>query len=179
MPELMSIGRFSQVSGLTVKALRLYDQRGILRPAAVDFTSGYRYYSPSQIRLAVAIRLLRESHMSLAEIHVMLTAEQRNHIEALLSRHRDRIETRIGEYERALAQLPCADDWCAITGKGDSMTDKSRDCRCSFCAKDRSEVRRMIAGPNGVFICNECVALCNQVIEDAEREESKVSGSKA
>ena len=35
--------------------------------------------------------------------------------------------------------------------------------RCSFCGKKQSEVQRLIAGP-GVFICNLCVALCNEVL---------------
>ena len=35
--------------------------------------------------------------------------------------------------------------------------------RCSFCGKDKSEVDRLIAGP-GVFICNECVGLCEQLL---------------
>lgn len=37
--------------------------------------------------------------------------------------------------------------------------------RCSFCGKDKTEVDRLIAGP-AVFICNECVALCEQVLSD-------------
>ena len=37
--------------------------------------------------------------------------------------------------------------------------------RCSFCGKDQAHVRRLISGP-GVFICDGCVALCNQVISD-------------
>jgi ATP-dependent Clp protease ATP-binding subunit ClpX len=36
--------------------------------------------------------------------------------------------------------------------------------RCSFCGKRKAEVERLIAGP-GVYICNECVGLCNDVIE--------------
>ena len=36
---------------------------------------------------------------------------------------------------------------------------------CSFCGKRQSEVRHLIAGPNGVFICDECVALCNEILE--------------
>ena len=40
--------------------------------------------------------------------------------------------------------------------------------RCSFCAKDNAEVRRLIAGPNGVFICNECVAKCNEILAKEE-----------
>ena len=40
--------------------------------------------------------------------------------------------------------------------------------RCSFCGKERRQVKRLIAGPNGVHICNECVALCNQIIAEQE-----------
>ena len=35
--------------------------------------------------------------------------------------------------------------------------------RCSFCGKDQSKVKRLIAGP-GVYICNECVDLCNDIL---------------
>jgi len=36
--------------------------------------------------------------------------------------------------------------------------------RCSFCEKDHRAVKRLIAGPRGVFICNECVALANAIL---------------
>jgi ATP-dependent Clp protease ATP-binding subunit ClpX len=38
--------------------------------------------------------------------------------------------------------------------------------RCSFCGRDQDEVRRLIAGPEGVFICDECVGLCQEVLEE-------------
>ncbi len=37
---------------------------------------------------------------------------------------------------------------------------------CSFCGKNQDQVRRLIAGPGGVYICNECVDLCREIIED-------------
>jgi ATP-dependent protease Clp ATPase subunit len=40
--------------------------------------------------------------------------------------------------------------------------------RCSFCGKAKSEVGRLIAGP-GVYICNECVGLCSEIIEEEQR----------
>ena len=43
--QLMSIGRFARLTGLTVKALRHYDEVGLLRPAAVDPGTGYRSYA--------------------------------------------------------------------------------------------------------------------------------------
>ena len=35
---------------------------------------------------------------------------------------------------------------------------------CSFCGKDQSKVRKMVAGPGGVFICDECVELCSDIM---------------
>lgn len=44
--------------------------------------------------------------------------------------------------------------------------------RCSFCGRDYSEVNRMIAGPNGVFICDNCVGICHRILFEDEAEES-------
>jgi len=43
--------------------------------------------------------------------------------------------------------------------------------RCSFCGKAQKQVQRLIAGPGGVYICNECVAVCAEVIAK-EREQA-------
>ena len=45
--------------------------------------------------------------------------------------------------------------------------------RCSFCGKTQERVRRLIAGPGGVFICDECIALCNTIL--SERKASRRS----
>ncbi|MDP3481001.1 MAG: ATP-dependent Clp protease ATP-binding subunit ClpX [Desulfoprunum sp.] len=39
------------------------------------------------------------------------------------------------------------------------------DCFCSFCGKNQNEVQKLIAGPN-VFICDECIELCNEIVQD-------------
>src|SRR5438477_180997 len=45
--------------------------------------------------------------------------------------------------------------------------------RCSFCGKSKDSVRKFISGPS-VYICNECIALCNEILaEDEEREVSE------
>jgi len=42
--------------------------------------------------------------------------------------------------------------------------------RCSFCHRDQSQVRRLIAGPDGIFICDECVGLCQEILDEDEVE---------
>ena len=46
-----------------------------------------------------------------------------------------------------------------------------RNIKCSFCGKKQGQVQRIIAGP-GVYICNECVGLCNDILDDGAFEES-------
>jgi ATP-dependent Clp protease ATP-binding subunit ClpX len=49
--------------------------------------------------------------------------------------------------------------------------------RCSFCNKGQEEVRRLIAGPNQVYICDECVQLCREIIEEEEPTSPRVEPS--
>lgn len=44
-----------------------------------------------------------------------------------------------------------------------------REFRCSFCDKPQDKVKRLIAGPRGVYICNECIDLCQQVVHEEEQ----------
>ncbi|WP_435742947.1 MerR family transcriptional regulator [Nocardioides sp. SYSU DS0663] len=67
-PELMSIGAFAKVVGLTTSALRFYDDAGLLRPEHVDPLTGYRFYSESQFVRASQLRQLRRIGMPLPTI---------------------------------------------------------------------------------------------------------------
>lgn len=46
--------------------------------------------------------------------------------------------------------------------------------RCSFCNKTQDQVKKMIAGPNGVYICDECVDICADIIEEEYEEGSEI-----
>lgn len=65
---------FATATGLSVKALRLYDQRGLLVPARVDRVTGYRRYAGDQIATAGRIALLRRAGIGLADIERFLAA---------------------------------------------------------------------------------------------------------
>lgn len=49
-----------------------------------------------------------------------------------------------------------------------------KDIRCSFCGKDQNQVRKLIAGPEGVFICDECIEVCMEIVEDELYEPKEV-----
>jgi PPM family protein phosphatase len=67
----MSSGEFARASGLTRKALRLYDELGLLTPARVDPQSGYRFYAPAQLEQARLVAWLRRLGMPLASIRAI------------------------------------------------------------------------------------------------------------
>jgi DNA-binding transcriptional MerR regulator len=89
MENLMSIGEFATVSRLSLKALRLYGENGLLPPTWVDPDSGYRYYGVHQLHEATLIALLRRTGMPLAEIRAFL---------------RDPSVVRLEEYELRVAE---------------------------------------------------------------------------
>ncbi len=66
--ELLGIGAFARASRLSAKALRLYDELGLLTPARVDPASGYRFYAPGQLERARLVAWLRRLGMPLARI---------------------------------------------------------------------------------------------------------------
>ncbi|WP_121256395.1 MerR family transcriptional regulator [Nocardioides ferulae] len=66
--DLMGIGDFARATGLTPKALRLYDELGLLCPADVDTATGYRRYAPEQLEAARLVARLRLVGMPLARI---------------------------------------------------------------------------------------------------------------
>ncbi len=71
-PDYFSIGEFSQITGLSVKALRFYDEKGVLRPAHVASDTGYRYYNVESVERARMVARLRELQFSLDDIQQVL-----------------------------------------------------------------------------------------------------------
>lgn len=92
-------GEFARLASLTPKALRVYEQAGLLRPTEIDPATNYRYYDPEQLSTARLIALLRGVDMSLAvvaellrDLHVEAGASQRlgEHLEFLEAKHSNR-----------------------------------------------------------------------------------------
>ena len=49
--------------------------------------------------------------------------------------------------------------------------DDEKEIKCSFCGNSADDVKKLIEGPNGIYICNECIGLCNELMEDEDEDE--------
>ena len=47
-----------------------------------------------------------------------------------------------------------------------TRSDNNKQFRCSFCNKTQDQVRKLVAGPKGVYICDECIEVCTEIMED-------------
>jgi ATP-dependent Clp protease ATP-binding subunit ClpX len=54
------------------------------------------------------------------------------------------------------------------------ISEVTSDERCSFCGKNKNEVKHLVAGPIH-FICDECVTLCGDIIKEQERQDASMS----
>ena len=64
-----------------------------------------------------------------------------------------------------------------MSDERDGKGDDGKLLYCSFCGKSQHEVRKLIAGPS-VFVCDECVELCNDIIREEMQEKSSTGGDK-
>ena len=105
MAALLTIGEFSRASYLTIKTLRHYHDVGLLEPAEVDGSSGYRYYRTDQIATAQTIRRLRDLDMPVEQVKGVLHAADAGERNALIAAHLERMEQQLERTTAAVASL--------------------------------------------------------------------------
>jgi DNA-binding transcriptional MerR regulator len=136
---VFSIGEFSKITGLTVKTLRFYHEKGILPPAHVEQETGYRYYDSRQIDKARIVTQLRSLEFSLDQIGSML---ENYHDEAdilvHLERHKQVIADKMRQYRGVAASL-------------DQIIRKEKEARMAmqksmFDVEEKTLDRLLIAG---------------------------------
>ena len=103
--DLLSIGRFARLTGISVGALRHYDELDLLRPADVDRFTGYRRYRREQVETGRIIARLRDLEVPLDEIRLVLAADDPALQRRRIAEHRSRIEARINRLTRVLHVL--------------------------------------------------------------------------
>src|SRR5262245_48629771 len=101
----LTIGDFSRMTHLSVKALRHYHDMGLLEPAEIDSASGYRFYEPSQVPIAQVIRRFRDLGMPLDEIREVLEAPDVSIRNQVIVAHLRRMESQLAETQSVVASL--------------------------------------------------------------------------
>jgi DNA-binding transcriptional MerR regulator len=105
MATLLTIGDFSRMTHLSVKALRHYHDVGVLTPAVVDPFTGYRSYDASQVPAAQVIRRLRDLHMPLEDIRTVLAAPDIESRNREIAAHLARMEQQLQQTQASVAAL--------------------------------------------------------------------------
>jgi DNA-binding transcriptional MerR regulator/effector-binding domain-containing protein len=105
MDVLVTIGDFSRMTHLSVKALRHYHDVGLLEPSQVDLSSGYRLYDASQVPLAQVIRRFRDLGMPLEEVKAVLDAPDVDSRNQVVVAHLERMESQLSETQSTVASL--------------------------------------------------------------------------
>jgi DNA-binding transcriptional MerR regulator len=105
MEARLSIGAFSRMTFVSVKALRHYHEIGLLVPAWVDPDSGYRHYSVAQVPIAQVIRRLRDLGLALPDIRTMVRAPDVDTRNAAIVAHLQRMEDELEQTRATVASL--------------------------------------------------------------------------
>lgn len=118
---MFRIGDFSKLTRVSVKALRFYDEVGLLKPTYVDRDTGYRYYSATLLPRLNRILAFKELGLSLVEIVPLLEGDLPvDRVRELLQNRRAELARRI---ERERAQLAEVESWLALIEHAGRMPD--------------------------------------------------------
>src|ERR1700686_4823752 len=105
MSVLVSIGDFSRMTHLSIKALRFYHDQGLLAPARIDPFTGYRFYEPGQVPVAQVIRRFRDLDMPLDQVRAVLQAPDLEARTKEIIAHLTAMEARLAEMQMSVASL--------------------------------------------------------------------------
>jgi len=105
MTVRLSIGDFSRMTHLSIKALRRYHELGLLEPVNVDPTTGYRSYDTSQVRTAQVIRRFRDLELPVEQVKAILNAPDVAASNALIVAHLKHMELQLEQTQSIVASL--------------------------------------------------------------------------
>ncbi|MGW7683889.1 MerR family transcriptional regulator [Kribbella sp. NPDC054772] len=140
--ELVTIGTFSMLTGMSIPTLRHYDEIGLLRPATVDARTGYRRYDVSQVETARRVGLLRQADLPTEAIARILDGDVSDAHE-VIARHRSALRRRTEQIEALLvrleqdlegvpAQMTSATDFALATINIGVDSPEALDVACTF-----------------------------------------------
>lgn len=107
---MIRIGDFARLARVSVRALRHYEAKGLLRPAHVDASSRYRYYDTQQLEALERLLLLKDIGLSLDAIRTLLGAPD-DEFRGAIAKHRAFLARQIEEQKRLLERASALEAW--------------------------------------------------------------------
>jgi DNA-binding transcriptional MerR regulator len=105
MSTRLAIGDFSKMTYLSIKALRRYHDMGLLVPADVDASSGYRYYEASQVPVGQVIRRFRDLGMPLEQVKQVIEASDQTERNDIIVAHLRQMESALQQTQDTVTSL--------------------------------------------------------------------------
>ncbi len=177
--DRITTGKFSTLTYLSQKALRLYDSRGILVPEIRDRFTGYRYYTVSQIETALKIKTLCSLGFGLSEISEImsaLSAGDNETVRGLIARRHRETMAEIGRLEKIQSLLMEKRDFLELFAMNVSepvikevpamriISGRRTGTYEEVCSKVSDDLFAIVLSPanrkNGVAITGPCMSLC-------------------
>lgn len=172
MADLLSIGDFSRMTFLTVKALRHYHDVGLLEPARIDPHTGYRSYRPEQVAQARLIRRLRELDLPVDDVRTALAAPDEESRNRVIVEHLERMSRQLQQTQDtvdSLRRMLTEDERIEVTHRDEPATttlairgDVSGETVVSWWIEAFTELHRLLAvsgvertGPDGAVFPTE------------------------
>jgi DNA-binding transcriptional MerR regulator/effector-binding domain-containing protein len=113
---MFSIGMFASLGAVSVRTLRHYDEIGLLRPATVDPETGYRGYSPAQLRQLNRIIALKELGLSLGQVRQLVTGISPEELRGMLVLRRAQLEQELEAHKNQLLEVEARLSYIAREG---------------------------------------------------------------
>jgi DNA-binding transcriptional MerR regulator len=134
--KLLRIGELAKLSGISVKALHVYEKKNIIKPVYVDKNTGYRYYSPDQFRLVESLLELQDMGFSLDEISKILSGKcSREEVSDMFDDKKILLQERIWKLEAKIKELSVIKDRLNDGQEGRRIKEMSDEERAAFLAK--------------------------------------------
>ena len=111
---LYSIGAISEVTGLSVTAIRYYSEKKLIVPSYIDESTGYRYFSSRHIWKLEVIKMYKQLGFSLSDIQELQETKQLRILEQIIEKSEQSIWEKIEEYNETLENLSWLKDQCSI-----------------------------------------------------------------
>ncbi|HEX3333449.1 MAG TPA: MerR family transcriptional regulator [Acidimicrobiales bacterium] len=105
MSTRLSIGDFSKMTYLSIKSLRRYHDMGLLVPADVDRSSGYRYYEAGQVPVGQVIRRFRDLGMPLEQVKAVIEASDQSERNDIIVGHLRQMESALQQTQQTVTSL--------------------------------------------------------------------------